>query len=267
MIDRLPTHDRLLNEVAVTDPAQDFETAHRVFTDLLQAVDHGTLRLPNDEALEQEVRDAWSRYECILEAQRSLNVLDSPSPREMIGHYDLLPRYREFLQTDAFFLSKCRATEATDVPHLLMVGSGPLPLTSYIFGKSDAGFGYEVTNVDTSGEALKVGQQILEHTGLDQAFMHTSGADMSVDASVTGVIVAALAGGSKAEKMDIIRNIAAQAQPGTRINVRYGTGVRRLFYPECILTDEECSENGLLRVGSFEPPRKYMNAIGVYEVC
>lgn len=262
-----PTSDnRLLEHAANADPFNDFETAHQTFNALLHAADTDTLQLPDDEQLEQKVRDAWAQYECILEAERAMGVLESVDPRHSIENYDLLERYKKFLATDRFLLEQCSAPTLGE-PHLLMIGSGPLPISSYIFGKSERGFGYRVTNVDTSVEALNVGKNILDHVGLEQTFEHASGAEVEIDPTVSAVIVAALAGSNKAEKLDIIKNISTQLQPGARMSVRYGTGVRRLFYPECILTDTECEEYGLRRVGGFEPPRDYMNAIGVYEKC
>lgn len=266
MIDMLPTRNHLLDTVVATDPAEDFESAHRTFSELLAAVDRGTLQLPRDAQLEQDVRQAWSNYECVLEAERALDVLGSPDPRQKIEQYDLLPRYRKFLEADNFFFRQCALPGMTE-PHLLMVGSGPLPITSYVFGQSSEGFGYRVTNVDSSSEALKVGQRIMEHAGIEQTFVHATGADVQVDPSVTSILVAALAGVSKEEKLAIIGNLSAQIQSGVRINVRYGTGVRQLFYPECVLTDKECDSLGLKRVGEFNPPREYMNSIGAYEKC
>ena len=192
-----------------------------------------------------------------------MNVLGALDPKNEIEQYDLLPRYEKFLATDRFFLEQCGAPELSS-PHLLMVGSGPLPISSYVFVSR---FGYKVTNVDTSSEALETGKEILEHAGIFQAHQHASGAEVQVGANVTSVIVAALAGTNKEEKLAIIKNIAGQLQPGGRISVRYGTGIRKLFYPDCVLSDAECEEYGIRRIGSFEPPRDYMNAIGVYEKC
>lgn len=265
MIELLTKPDELLHAAAAVDAEADFDRAHQVFQELLDAADIGMLQLPDDKAIEQRVRDAWARYECVLEAERAFDVLTSPDPHETIKKYDLLPRYRKFLATDKFLLEQCSVENGT--PHLLMIGSGPLPITPYIFGKSAGGFGYEVTNVDASSEALAVGQQILGHTGLEQRFQHATGADVEVDPSITSVIIAALAGTNKTEKLAIIANVATQLRSGGRISVRYGTGPRRLFYPECVLDDEECAAYGLRRIGSFEPPRDYMNAIGVYEKC
>lgn len=265
MTELLTKPDGLLRDAAIVDAREDFDHAHLVFQELLEAADASRLQLPDDAAVEQRIRDAWTRYECVLEAERAFDVLAAPDPHEAIKGYDLLPRYRKFLATDKFLLEQCSAEDRP--PHLLMIGSGPLPITSYVFGKSDGGFGYEVTNVDTSNEALAIGQQILGHAGLEQRFQHAPGADVKVDPSVTSVIIAALAGSNKAEKLAIVANVATQLQPGGRISVRYGTGPRRLFYPECVLDDEECAAYGLRRIGSFEPPRDYMNSIGVYEKC
>lgn len=258
-----PPTASLLDRAANTDAVIDFDGAHATFQEMLREVDSGTLELPDDPEHVQRVREAWGRYECILEAERAMGILESPDPKAAIEGYDLLPRYRKFLKNDRHFIEAC-PSPALGSPHLLMVGSGPLPVTSYLFERD---FGYKVTNVDSSREALETGATILGKLGADQVSVHATGSEVEIDPTVTGVIVAALAGSNRIEKLDIIKNIAGQLQPGARISVRYGKGVRQLFYPGCELDEVEREALGLRWVGGIEPPRDYMNAIGAYEKC
>lgn len=253
----------LIDIAATVDVGQNFEHAHETFQRMLREVDEGTLLLPDDDEQVQRIRTAWSQYECVLEAERAIGIMESHNPSDRLETYELLPRYREFLKNDWHFMETCKHPEH-GAPHLLMIGSGPLPITSYLFERD---FGYAVTNVDVSQEALKTGEAILSKLDSKQKSVYAPGGKVKVAPDVTGVIIAALAGSDRNEKMEIIANVASQLQQGGRISVRYGKGVRQLFYPHCELTPEEREELGLRWVGGVEPPRNYMNSIGVYEKC
>lgn len=120
------------------------------------------------------------------------------------------------------------------VRRLLMVGSGPLPMTSMILARQ----GVEVTNLDISGPANQIAQQLL--TSLEDfppmKFITADLLDYAQLADFDAVWLAALAG-TENQKCHILKHLQHHMKPGAWLLTRTATRLRTLLYPEMTAAD------------------------------
>ncbi len=249
-------------------PLDDFEQARQRFKDLRTAIMDGAYSdLPDDQTM-ADVRRAWAEYECYNEARSANDFLGQDDLRAAVANYELFPFYQNFLRADVALLAETVQPRAVGdpTPHLLMVGAGPLPLTSMMFGEWEHGQGCRVTNVDNDETALALGKAFMERAAVpNQQFICADGAELIVPEDVDAVIVAALAGEDQAQKIAIISNISAQLRPGARLSFRHGIGNRRLLYPACQLDDALLAQMSMRPAASIQPDQQFFNAIDVLE--
>lgn len=149
-----------------------------------------------------------------------------------------------------FLLSKLELSTLSiflhDTPrHVVFIGSGPLPLTSFCISLHYRDI--NVHNVDRDASALKLGQDFCRSQQIDMTFACEDVSETQVsfskqnsnamDEVVTDwmsfdvVFLAALVGEDTPSKLAILANIAARVKPGTLVVARSAKGLRAVLYP------------------------------------
>jgi nicotianamine synthase len=140
-----------------------------------------------------------------------------------------------------------------DSRHVLVAGSGPLPLTALCIG---AELDVRVTCVERDTECHALGKQLIAMSGRDDHFqsINTDILEMTTfdeyDA-IVGVVLLGVAteADEASSKATIGRHIVAHMPPGGRLVLRDPHGLGRLLYPSVDL-----GNRGDVHVSHFVPP-------------
>jgi hypothetical protein len=104
---------------------------------------------------------------------------------------------------------------------VLFVGGGPIPLSSILFAQN----GFTVDTLELNGEAKQVGEQVAKAVGAPVGkFMTGDARTFNGYAAYDGVIIALEAGPEAVSKSAVVKNIMANAKPGTVILARGTAG-------------------------------------------
>lgn len=119
---------------------------------------------------------------------------------------------------------------------MLFAGSGPLPLSAYLFA---AHYGMRVTNVEAEEYAADCSVAWMDPILGDKKIPchHMDILDFTDFAGFDVVMLAALVGLTPAAKQQIVAHLHAHMQPGQLLMVRSVKGLRRLLYPEVTAQD------------------------------
>jgi len=152
--------------------------------------------------------------------------------------------------------------------HILVAGSGPLPLTALCIG---AALGGRVTCVERDAECHDLGRRLIAMSGHDDSF-ETIEADIldlqdfdRYDTIVGVVLLGVGTGGDRGStKATIARHIITHMSPGTRVVLRNPHGLGKLLYPSVDIgasADVEVTQH----VPEVGPTRPYRSGLVVAE--
>lgn len=207
------------------EPSPEVDAA---FTNLVDAVVHDTKddfgRLSASTVL--DTRAACQAAESELEKHWAAKVIKEGA--DSLKSFPYIQNYKELVRREIDEVSKSGLI-VDDKSLVLVVGSGPLPLTSYEIVHQT---GAHVDNVDSSPEAIKLSEQFCPTCGLDMSHYCCKGEDLSAHDQYDLIVLAAMAGGSDADKQKIIDNLSKYLKPSGRILIRSAKNARKLLYPE-----------------------------------
>lgn len=123
-----------------------------------------------------------------------------------------------------------------EIGSMLFAGSGPLPLSAYMFA---AHYGMKVTNVEAEEYAADCSVAWMDPILGDRKIPchHMNIQEFTDFQNFDVVVMAALVGLTPAAKQEIIAHLHAHMQPGQLLMVRSVKGLRRLLYPEVTAKD------------------------------
>ena len=125
-------------------------------------------------------------------------------------------------------------------------------------------------NIDRDAEALALSAQVARTTGYGKMkFVHE---DVNSGGAKSGgwrdsevVFLAALVGLDSAAKLDILRDLAGQLEPGTLVLARSARGLRKVLYPVLELSGD-LQRVGLEVLAEVHPWTKVVNSVIVLRV-
>jgi nicotianamine synthase len=165
---------------------------------------------------------AWSR-----------RISTSPDPWTELLH---CPNYCNYVQLCAVEIHSVVALTGQTPNRLLFAGSGPVPITSVLFGN---GFQLAVDNLEIDREAFELGRHLVHQLGKADrmGFIHSDLRDFT-DLKVYDVIcLAALVGLSPEEKREITAHLSRHMRSDALLLVRSAHGLRSLIYPPVAVED------------------------------
>ena len=189
--------------------------------------------------------------------------------RKLVKADDGRARLKSSIDQESYWALGDELRRALDASrHILVAGSGPLPLTALCIG---AALDVRVTCVERDAECHSLGRQLIGMSGLEEQF-ESINADIldltnfdDYDA-IVGVVL--LGVGTEdhqtSTKAAIAQHIIAHMSPGTRVVLRDPHGLGKLLYPSVEL--KENTEVDVSRhVPEVGPTRPYRSGLVVAE--
>ncbi len=145
------------------------------------------------------------------------------------------PYWNNYLKLAKLEMTALRSV-MPEIGSMLFAGSGPLPLSAYMFA---AHYGMKVTNVEAEEYAADCSVAWMDPILGDKKIPchHMDIQEFTDFAHFDVVVMAALVGLTPAAKQEIIAHLHAHMQPGQLLMVRSVRGLRRLLYPEVTAKD------------------------------
>jgi len=176
------------------------------------------LRHPAVRELVPRLRALCVEGEHQLEQAWAHRIATSARPRDELRRFPYVENYRMLhaLEWDAL----ARLGDGAAVERVAFVGSGPLPLTSFLLaGRA----GVRVVDLDRDPHALALSRRVAEALGVaDVTFRRSdvgSGAGDDELGDVDLVVLAAFVGSTPAERAVVIGHLAAVMAPGALLTV------------------------------------------------
>lgn len=171
--------------------------------------------------------------EARMEEHWAARVVAADDPRAELERFPYLGNYHDLVRLETAALA---AAGASAPGHVVVLGSGPLPLTGLLLAER---YGATVTHVDRDPDALRAGDAVTAALGRDgvrgvAADLESTRPDPGLDAELARadlVLVGALVGAHAAAKAAIVGRVAAATGPGTTLLVRSAAGLRTVLYP------------------------------------
>lgn len=165
-------------------------------------------------------------------AEKLLGMPDLPATLQ--EHYPYRKHYERATRLEYQALSACAEQP---VRRILMVGSGPLPMTSIQLVQQAAG-DLSIDNLDISGEASDIGKRICAGLGLSGRMNFLTGDISAKDdlAPYDAIWLAALAGDNH-NKGRLLKHLYRHMKPGALLLVRTACQLRALIYPAITTAD------------------------------
>lgn len=183
-------------------------------------------------------------------AERILASADAPATLEQLPFFE---NYRNIVR---FEIHSVRGAGHPDPRRVLMVGSGPLPVTSVLLARA---LGARVDGLDIDPGACKCSTGIYRAFGLfPRSRVH--GGDILGFSALSAydlVILGASVGLTRADRLRIIAHLAAHMAQGSVLLVRTAHGMRTMLFPQIDPGDL----NGFLPELLVRPLSKVINSV------
>lgn len=205
------------------------------------------------------VRAAYERDKELMQAR---NLVQAP---------DAQTRLKSIIEQESYWAFGDELRRALDARrHVLVAGSGPLPLTALCIG---AALDVRVTCVESDMECHALGRRLIALSGIEGSFasINTDILELTdfgdVDAIVGVVLLGVDAGDDRASSRTIIaRHIIDNVSPGTRVVLRDPHGLGKLLYPPI----ELAASTGVQvtrQVPEVGPDHPYRSGLVIAERC
>ncbi len=228
---RLTELDGQLNATDLR-PCPEVNEAFGRLVDLCTVVDdelaHHVLSDPVATTLVPSLRSLSARGERELERVWAHRVVTADDPWAELDQFPYLDNYRRLVRFELAGLTAVGAPPPTTV---VVLGSGPLPLTSLELALHH---GVDVTNVDSDPEACELANDV--HRALDVPVTTVHGdartpARTPHVAEATTVLLAALVGTDPAAKRGVSQSLSAVMRPDSLLLTRSAHRLRAALYP------------------------------------
>lgn len=244
----------LYEQLASAPSLEPSEATNALFSRLVEQcteTDAGTaadvLGDPEVSRLRPRLIELCSEGEYLLERSWARAAVEAANPRAELARFPYHANYERLTQLEVHALLGAveRAGEVHEerrVRRALFVGSGPLPLTSFLLADL---YGMKVDNVDSDPEAHGLGTELARATGLSDelSFRLCDAAEVEDLGDYDVVFLAALVGLDEEEKQSIIERLRRRMRPGALLVIRTAHRMKSLLYPKVEPED----------LGGFEP--------------
>eukprot|EP01018_Ginkgo_biloba_P031963 Gb_09055 [translate_table: standard] len=196
--------------------------------------------------------------ECLLETHFAVLIGQLPQP---LSQLHLFPYYSNYINL-ALLEFKTLSDNGIPLPSkLAFVGSGPMPLSSIVLARHHMPSTL-IENFDIDPEANSMGTRLVtddpdlsERMSFHTSDINSVRGDKLAEYDV--IIVAALVGMERKQKMKIVERLATHMKPGAALLLRSAHGARSFLYP--IVEEEDLVGFNLLCV--VHPTNDVINSI------
>lgn len=247
-----------INTILRLDDYRPSDDVNELFTRLVDLVLNAPESTTWDELTVARMQAAASASESEMELHWANRIAASAQPEKTLHTFPYIGNYKKLVEREVALV---RETDValSSASRVLMVGSGPLPLTTYqMIVMTDA----QVDHIDVSHEALQISERVMLQLGYAVKSIHADGAlaTLAVD-QYDVILIAGLAGQNLTEKQAIIDNILPSLKSTGRIIVRSARGPRALLYPAILA--RSIRRVALLR--EYHPDDDIINSVFIYK--
>ncbi|TQL66428.1 nicotianamine synthase [Nocardioides albertanoniae] len=169
-------------------------------------------------------RSVASTGEHALERSWADRIVHSSDPVGTFAHFPYRENYRLLVEMELEAVRR----EGTEARHVLLLGSGPLPLTALCLAEH----GITVHCVDHDAEAIRLSSAAFGRLGaVGVTFEHADAAAATPPRPVDVVLLAGLVGVDDAAKAAVLGGAVTHLAPGGLVLARSARGLRTLLYP------------------------------------
>ena len=203
------------------------------------------------------VRAAYERDKELVQARNLAGAADAPD------------RLKRIIEQERYWAMGSELREAlAGTRHVLVAGSGPLPLTALSIG---ANLDVRVTCVERDAECHELGRRMIALADLAHRIESVEAdvlemRDFDAYDAIVGVVLLGVncEGERRSVKTEIARHIIGHMAPGARLVLRDPHGLGRLLYPSVTL-DESDAVTVVRHVPEVGPDRPYRSGLVVAE--
>lgn len=246
-----------IDEITALDDLRPSPKVNALFTQLVDLV----VTLPDEFLIDIDAQRMMQQIASSAETEMEIywanEIINSPQPLETFNSFPYLDNYaklvaREIAQIEA---SGCQLAAQT---RILMVGSGPLPMTALELMRQRS---VQVDHVDISPIAIALCQQVGRQLNIDCGHILGDGATAVLDAQYDAILIAGLAGESVEDKQAIVNNMLPALAKDGRLLLRSARGIRSLLYPGVRANDFY----GVRLLSEYHPTDDVINSVFIYE--
>ncbi|GGR48292.1 nicotianamine synthase [Nocardioides luteus] len=170
-------------------------------------------------------RSVASTGEHALERVWAERIARSPDPAVTFAGFPYRENYRLLVEMELQAVRR----QGTEPRQVLLLGSGPLPLTALCL----ADLGVAVHCVDHDADAIRLSSSAFGRLGVGGiTFEHAEAADARPPGPVDVVLLAGLVGADDAAKAAVLARAVTHLAPGGLVLARSARGLRTLLYPQ-----------------------------------
>lgn len=256
----MPTHNTLSVSINRALKLKNYRPSRKVngaMSKLVNSVVHTTnAELADTSELQREaIRQVSSMAEYELETYWSRRIVNTRNAKKALTKFPYTRNYALLVERELALL-KSTGLSLTAQHRILIVGSGPLPLTYIELFKLT---GASVDLLDSSDEAIDMSERFCRSLDLSANHIRAKGETVKLTCQYDAILLAALAGSTKQEKQTIVNNLLQYLSHDGRLIARSASGARTLLYPAI-----ESPFKGLQIIAENHPDDEVINSILIY---
>ena len=202
------------------------------------------------------VREMSAKAETEMEKFWATQIVESMSPSDALENFPYIDNYVELTRRE-LALAKKSGLELDASSRILIIGSGPLPLSGLEMHRQSGGL---IDHVDISNEAVLLCKRINEVFSVASEYHCAMGQNIVLHKKYNLILIAALAGSTLEEKQLIINNVLPSLAEGGRIIIRSARGMRELLYPAI----EASKLQNVNLLSEYHPEDHIINSVLIY---
>jgi nicotianamine synthase len=230
---------RLHERLAAAATLEPGPAVDALFAELVWLVRHSpgehaeqVLSDPIVRALQPSLHRLCSAGEYHLERAWAARILASADPLRELRRFPYYDNYRQLTRLEHHALEGLGLGR---IRRVAFVGSGPLPLSSILLSQE---FGLRVDNLDVDRGAIELSARLAAALGLDDlGFLHSDLLDWTALEAYDLVVLAALVGLDRSEKLRVLDHLGVHMSPGALLLVRTSHALKALLYPTVHVDD------------------------------
>jgi len=244
-----------------------FDDIEPTYAELDALIRYASSDLCRDVFADEAIRDlapAIHRVRAAYERDKEL-----VQARNLVDTADAAGRLRRIIEQERYWAMGSELRDAlAGARHVLVAGSGPLPLTALSIGTN---LDVRVTCVERDAECHDLGNRLVALSGLGHCIASRKADILEMDDfdaydAIVGVVLLGVdAEGEQASaKTQIARHIIGHMRPGTRLVLRDPHGLGRLLYPSVTLEQSD-AVTVVRHVPEVGPTQPYRSGLVVAE--
>lgn len=248
--------EQSIHEVLSLKQLTPSPSVNQTMSQLVQSViDAGTAR-PTGNV--HTVRKVSAKAESAMEFWWAKKIISSSDPAATLASFPYTINYTELVAREVSLLAASGWVRSNH-SRVLLIGSGPLPLTAIELQRQLAVT--QVDQVDSSYRAVSTARRLMKALGQTAHIIRASGQAVRLHHKYDVIYIAALAGETVEDKQSIINAVLPYLTADGRIVIRSAYGAREVLYPLI----SALSFTGVHLMKEYHPYDDVINSVFIYK--